>query len=97
MSKRILIIDDEPYVREIIQVSLETFTGWQILTAGSGHEGIATAEVEFVDATHGRDHHVPKTTRKLQDATSACDFADHKTSDERSPPLRRVRHQGCDR
>jgi CheY-like chemotaxis protein len=50
MSKQILIIDDEPYVREIIQVSLETFTGWQVLTAGSGDEGIAIAEVEPIDA-----------------------------------------------
>jgi hypothetical protein len=41
MSKRILIIDDEPYIREIIQVSLEMFTGWQVLTAGSGDEGVS--------------------------------------------------------
>jgi CheY-like chemotaxis protein len=50
MPKQILIIDDEPYIREIIQVSLETVAGWQVLTASSGYEGIATAEVEPIDA-----------------------------------------------
>jgi CheY-like chemotaxis protein len=49
-AKRILIIDDEPDIREVAQMSLETVSGWQILTAGSGDEGIAKAKQEQPDA-----------------------------------------------
>lgn len=50
MTKRILVIDDEDTVREIIQISLEAVAGWDILTASSGSEGIAIAESEHPDA-----------------------------------------------
>ena len=49
-SKRILIVDDEPSIREIAQISLETMAGWQVTIAGSGLEGIATALREQPDA-----------------------------------------------
>lgn len=41
MSKRILVIDDDDGVREIIQLSLETVAGWIVTPAASGWEGIA--------------------------------------------------------
>ncbi|MEM8806276.1 MAG: response regulator [Cyanobacteria bacterium P01_G01_bin.38] len=47
--KRVLVIDDETGVREIIQLSLETAAGWQVLTADSGAAGIAIAQVEPLD------------------------------------------------
>jgi len=49
-AKRILIIDDEPDIREVAQMSLETVSGWQVLTAESGEEGIAKAKQEKPDA-----------------------------------------------
>ncbi|KOP26137.1 chemotaxis protein CheY [Hapalosiphon sp. MRB220] len=50
MTKRILVIDDEDSVREIVQISLESVAGWDILTASSGSEGIEIAESEHPDA-----------------------------------------------
>jgi len=48
--KRILIVDDEEDIRDIVQLSLEMEAGWDVLTASSGTEGIARAEVEQPDA-----------------------------------------------
>jgi CheY-like chemotaxis protein len=48
--KRILIIDDEPSIREVAQICLETIADWEIITASSGLEGLAKAEAEQPDA-----------------------------------------------
>jgi CheY-like chemotaxis protein len=50
ISKRILIVDNEPSIREVAQICLETVAGWQTIVAGSGLEGVATAEREQPDA-----------------------------------------------
>jgi CheY-like chemotaxis protein len=50
MSKRILIIDDEDDIREIVEMSLQQTAGWQTLGAGSAAEGLARARVEVLDA-----------------------------------------------
>jgi two-component system, OmpR family, alkaline phosphatase synthesis response regulator PhoP len=50
MNRRILIIDDEPDIREATQVCLEIARGWEVLTAGSSAEGIAKAAAEQPDA-----------------------------------------------
>lgn len=50
MTKRILIIDDEPDIREATQVCLEVSKGWQVMTAGSSREGLAKAISEQPDA-----------------------------------------------
>jgi CheY-like chemotaxis protein len=47
--KRILVIDNEPYIQEVAQISLETVVGWEVLTAGSGQEGLEMAEQEQPD------------------------------------------------
>jgi CheY-like chemotaxis protein len=47
---RVLIIDDEDDIREVAALSLEATVGWEILTASSGREGIATAAREKPDA-----------------------------------------------
>ena len=49
-TKRILVIDDDDGVREIAQFCLEAAAGWEVLTAASGSEGLATAESEQPDA-----------------------------------------------
>ncbi len=41
--KRVLIIDDEPDIREVASVSLQVTAGWQVVTAESGPDGIRTA------------------------------------------------------
>lgn len=49
MSKRVLVIDDDDGVRQIIQLSLETVAGWDIVTASSGKEGLAIAQSDAFD------------------------------------------------
>ena len=48
--KRILIIDDEPDIREITKISLQITKHWEVLTAASGPEGIETATSQAIDA-----------------------------------------------
>lgn len=50
MPKRILLIDDEEGARTIVQFSLEAAAGWEVLTAGSGLEGIEIAIAQSPDA-----------------------------------------------
>ena len=50
MSKRILVVDDEPGIRKIIQISLKAIAGWEVLTAASGQAGMAIAQTEPLDA-----------------------------------------------
>jgi CheY-like chemotaxis protein len=50
MARRVLLVDDEPEIREVTQVSLELMAGWHVLTAGSGAEGVARAAAEQPDA-----------------------------------------------
>ena len=50
MSHRILIIDDEDYIREVAALSLETVAGWQVYVANSGAQGLARAAEHQPDA-----------------------------------------------
>lgn len=50
MNKRILVIDDEPDIREIVKLSLEMMGGFEVLLARSGAEGLAKAASEVPDA-----------------------------------------------
>ncbi|WP_019499110.1 response regulator [Pseudanabaena sp. PCC 6802] len=43
-TKCVLIVDDEPDIREVAQVSLEMMGGWQVLTSDSGRDGLAKAK-----------------------------------------------------
>ena len=69
-TKRILVIDDEDGIREIIQICLEAAAGWDVLTAASGSEGLATAQAEKPDAilldVMMPDMDGPTTFRQLQ-------------------------------
>lgn len=48
--RKVLIVDDEPYIREVAQISLETTTvNWTILTAGSGLQALDLAASENPD------------------------------------------------
>jgi len=49
-GKRVLIVDDEEDIRDVVKASLEEFAGWCALTAGSGAEGLQIARTEDLDA-----------------------------------------------
>ena len=47
---QILVIDDEEDIRKLTQTCLEIMGGWQVLSACSGSEGLAKAQVDQPDA-----------------------------------------------
>jgi CheY-like chemotaxis protein len=49
ISPRVLLIDDEQDIREIVEVSLELVAGWDVVTVSSGAEGLERAAVEQFD------------------------------------------------
>ncbi len=50
MTKRILVVDNEEYIQEVAKICLETVAEWEVLTAGSGTEGINKAQTYQPDA-----------------------------------------------
>ncbi len=50
MSRRILIIDDEADIREVVALSLETVADWEVVTASSGAQGLTSAIEHQPDA-----------------------------------------------
>jgi len=49
-ERHILIIDDEQAIQAVASLSLKMEANWQVLTANSGAEGLATATQEQPDA-----------------------------------------------
>ncbi|MBD2483775.1 response regulator [Planktothrix sp. FACHB-1365] len=49
-TKRILFIDDESNIRQIVKICLETLGGWNVSLAASGQEGLVKAVSEKPDA-----------------------------------------------
>ncbi|EDX84645.1 hypothetical protein S7335_2342 [Synechococcus sp. PCC 7335] len=49
MAKRVLVVDDDEGIREVIQLSLESKTDWTVWTAASGKEGISIAQSKPLD------------------------------------------------
>jgi CheY-like chemotaxis protein len=49
-AKRILVIDDEERIQEVVQTCLEILSGWEVLTVGSGEEGLLKAKTQQLDA-----------------------------------------------
>lgn len=43
MNRRVMIVDDEPDIREIATLSLASLHGWHILPVSSGAEAVAAA------------------------------------------------------
>ncbi|HEY9625995.1 MAG TPA: response regulator [Coleofasciculaceae cyanobacterium] len=50
MAQRILVIDDEEEIREVVRACLEDLGGWEVVTAASAREGLSAAETECLDA-----------------------------------------------
>lgn len=49
-SKRLLIVDDDEHLRELVQACLEDLGGWDTLTAESGKKCLQILQTESVDA-----------------------------------------------
>ncbi|HEY9725003.1 MAG TPA: response regulator [Chroococcales cyanobacterium] len=49
-TKRILFIDDELHVRQVVKACLEALGGWDVLLAASGQEGLVKAVSEKPNA-----------------------------------------------
>ncbi|MGA7938028.1 MAG: response regulator [Kovacikia sp.] len=49
-KKRILIVDDEDRIREVVRTCLVKFAKWEALTAASGLEALQIAAIEQPDA-----------------------------------------------
>lgn len=70
MTRRVLVVDDDPLLREVAKVSLEMVGGWEVLTASSGAEALEIAARERPDAMlldvmmPGQDG--PSTLRRLK-------------------------------
>jgi CheY-like chemotaxis protein len=50
VTKKVLIIDDEAIIRELLKNCLEDMAGWQVASATSGQEGLALAATSQPDA-----------------------------------------------
>lgn len=50
MTKRVLIVDDEEDICQVVQASLEEFGGWQTMLAYSGEDGLEVARTKHPDA-----------------------------------------------
>lgn len=49
-TKRILVVDDEASIREVVQLCLQRLGGWKVWTAASGREALQQAQAEPPDA-----------------------------------------------
>jgi CheY-like chemotaxis protein len=49
-KKRILVIDDEPAVRRVIQYCLEDLAGWETVCVGSAQDGLVLVVTQAFDA-----------------------------------------------
>jgi len=49
-ARRVLVVEDDDDIREVAQVALQMVGGWQVITAGSGHQAIEVAAGALPDA-----------------------------------------------
>ncbi len=50
MARRVLVIDDDAQIRAVAAASLSLVAKWEVLSAGSGEEGVAMAASKQPDA-----------------------------------------------
>ena len=76
MSRRVLVVDDEPDIREIAQASLEIVEGWQVETASNGAEALRAAAAQRPEAilldVMMPDMDGPATFRRLSEQPSTA-------------------------
>lgn len=73
-----LVIDDEPDIRSVLELTLSSLAGWQVLTAGSGIEGIRRAQNHLPDVilldVMMPDMDGPEVFRRLQALPATADI-----------------------
>lgn len=78
MTRRVLVVDDEPDVRAVVRLSLEHVGGWQVVEVDGGLAGVEAARRSPPDAVvldvmmPGTDG--PTTFRLLQSDTRTADI-----------------------
>lgn len=69
-DRRILVVDDDSDIREVVQLSLEKVAGWKVVSVSSGDDALSTLQTEAVDAilldVMMPDMDGPTTYRRLQ-------------------------------
>ncbi|HWB71767.1 MAG TPA: response regulator [Egibacteraceae bacterium] len=77
-TKRILLVDDEEDIRQVVKLSLQLVGGWDVVTAGSGSEGVAAALARLPDVilldVMMPDLDGPATLRRLQSQPATRDI-----------------------
>lgn len=77
-SKRILVVDDEPAIREVAALSLQAVGGYDVLTAESGSDCVRQAAEQHPDAilldVMMPEMDGPTTFATLQSDTATCDI-----------------------
>jgi CheY-like chemotaxis protein len=77
MTRRVLIIDDDATIREITAITLTHVAGYEVSSAASGAEGVASAQADAPDAIlldvmmPGMDG--PSTLEQLRGDVTTCD------------------------
>lgn len=78
VSKHVLVIDDDPDIRDLVQMSFESAAGWRVTLADSGEEGVSLARECLPDAIlldvmmPGLDG--PATFQRLREHAETCDI-----------------------
>ncbi|MEX0271783.1 response regulator [Leptolyngbyaceae cyanobacterium UHCC 1019] len=49
-AKRILVVDDDAVIREVVAACLQHLGSWDVLTAASGKDALRQADTEKIDA-----------------------------------------------
>jgi DNA-binding response OmpR family regulator len=99
-GKRILIIDDDDGIRDIVAISLEALAGWQVFKADSGAAGIALARSLQPDAilldVMMPDQDGMATLKQLQSQAETCAIATiFLTAKARKSEQQRLLDLGC--
>lgn len=50
MTRRLLVVDDEERIREVVRACLEDLIGWEVALADSGANALLQAKTEPIDA-----------------------------------------------
>ncbi|NJN32172.1 MAG: response regulator [Synechococcales cyanobacterium RM1_1_8] len=97
--KRILIIDDDDGIRDLVAIALEALAGWQVLQAASGAAGVSLARSAQPDAIlldlimPGQDGLT--TFQQLQAEAQTCTIATIFLTGTTSHPEQQLLVLGC--
>ena len=81
MSRTILIVDDDPFIRALIATTLEDIADFELVEAADGQQAIETRvaaqpEIVFLDLDMGRGLDGMETCRRLRSEPSTADCRD---------------------